>query len=117
MQEIRDIPIGDKTFRLSVDDERLIEVYADAVAEQMVGVPVTKILFYATTGIKEGALTGKAVCRLTIPTAALLDFARQLLKYTDGTEQKLQLKDALAAHEGTVLGAPTSHGKTKRPRS
>jgi hypothetical protein len=110
MIETRDVLMGDKTFRLSINDENLIEVYADAVAEQMVGIPVTKILFYATTGIKENTLGGKAVCRLTMPTAALLDFARQLLKYTDGAEK--ELKDSLAAHEGIVLGAARNQGKT-----
>lgn len=110
MIETRDIPMGEKTFRLTIDDKRLIEVYADAVAEQMVGIPITKILFYVATGMKENTFGGKAVCRLTIPTAALLDFARNLLKYTDGTEQ--ELKDSLATHEGIIFGTSRNQDKT-----
>ena len=85
---------------ISVDDDNVTELYADAIAEQMIGVPVSKLLFYVGTGAKDGKLNGKAVFRLTIPTSTLLDLARNLLSHIEQNEK--QLNSALSVYENSL---------------
>ncbi len=88
------------TAEISVDDNSIVELYADAVVEQIVGIPVTKLLFYVGTGVNGSNLTGKAAFRLTIPTSNLVDMARQLLLHVEKNKDKLN--SAITVYSNSV---------------
>ncbi len=111
MIETREIKAADSTLKLSVDSEHMPEIYADAVAEQMMGIPVSKLLFYIATGVQENTVSGKAVCRLIMPTSTLLDLARQLVAYAEANQE--QLKSSLLVHEKTMLSPALKTSKKK----
>jgi hypothetical protein len=113
--ERREIIAPNGKLDLLIDEERLLELSIDGVAEQLVGIPTTKLLCYTGVGISDGHLVGKAVCRITIPTGALVDLARKILEHVDGNKQ--QIAAAMVAYDNMVVPQSSPESREQQTKS
>ncbi len=79
-----------KSFDLHISDE-LLEVYADGMGYAMLGYPMSKLTFHTVLPPKEGVAVEQrqAVVRLTMSTAALMEFCQNMLSTLETTKPQL----------------------------
>ncbi|MFZ2162505.1 MAG: hypothetical protein WAW02_09835 [Sideroxyarcus sp.] len=79
-----------KSFDLHISDE-LLEVYADGMGFAMLGYPMSKLTFHTVLPPKEGVAVEQrqAVVRVTMSTAALMEFCQNMLSTLEATKPQL----------------------------
>lgn len=115
MIERREIIAPNGTLDLLIDEERLLELSIDGVAEQLVGIPTTKLLCYTGVGVSDGRFVGKAVCRITIPTGVLVDLARKILEHVEANKQ--QISAAMIAYDNLIVPQSPLESREQQTKS